>query len=226
MKLQSQKEKNLKIILIVAIAVLLIGLVVFGVILVPDLVDKINSGNGDANTKIEIQEIVISSLPDTEYLVNESFNPTGLTIQVVTGNMDTTYFVEYPDKDLTITGFDSSNVNDALMLTVSYKGFTTTFPVVIKELDKPAPTLTSIRLSDNFCDTYSLDWWTRKGPVFDGVDLICTYSDESEKRIPMDSIYCDPINYDVSGATTVELTFRYTDAGVTVSGSATITITE
>lgn len=220
MKFQTKKQAYINIVLIALVIVLIIGAVVTAVVLLPRESESKDDG------KPKILEIVASDLPKREYYIGESFDATGLVIQVVTDNIDSTYFVKYPNRELIITGFDSSVPNEALPITVTYQGFSLTFPVKIKEVETPAPTLVEIKLSDNFCRSYSLDWWTKKGPIFDGVELICIFSDGSEERIPMDSKYCDKINYDIDGSTTIELTFKYSVAGVLVQGSETVTITE
>lgn len=216
MKLQSNKKRNTIIIISVILAVVVLAAVV-GLILI----------FGDQPEKKNPQDIVgislVSKPSKITYYVGEEFDPAGTKIQVGTHDMAYSSFVEYGS--LTFSGFDSSAPVEEQVITVSYKGFTTTFTVEIKEIPSADPILTSIRLSDNFVSTYTLDWWKVYGPVFDGVDLICTYSDGSEKSVPMSASYCLTINLDVNGATTVEIPVEYSDAGIIATTIITVTIT-
>ena len=71
---------------------------------------------------------------------------------------------------------------------------------------------------------YTLEKWNKNGPSFFGVNLICTYSDGSEKEIQMQSIYCYGIE-DVKSSGTTEFTIKYSEGGIIVETTVTITIT-
>lgn len=217
MKLQSKKNKTIKIVIIVAVAILLIGLVIGGILLFGD--EPVPEQNST-----DIVGISMAAFPNREYFVGYDLDPVGTKIQVLTYDMKYTRFVDHTK--LSFSGFDSSAPVDEQVITVSYMGFSTTFTVKIKEIPSAEPKLQSIRLSDNFVSTYDLNWWKEYGPVFDNVDLICTYTDGSEKRVPMSANYCLSINTDISGPTTVEIPVEYSDAGVLVSTTVIVTITD
>lgn len=203
MKLQNKKKKIIPIIIIAIVTVLIIAAIVAVVII------KNPNGLGKGN---EVTGIVISSIPDNEYFVGERIDLTGLKIQVLTGDPTKTYFVQYPNADLKISGFDSSVANESLPVTVTYKGFSTTFNVKIIDYPPEAPTVVSIRLSDNFYDfTYTVDFWNTYGLIWDGVKLILTYSDGTEKEVPMKSKYCSDVVQRVESAGTTQFYITYPD---------------
>lgn len=216
MRLKKQNNKRIIIIAIIAVVVVL-ALVVGGIFLFS------SSNNGEEPKPDDIIGIEISSRPSlTEYFVGEQFKPEGARVQVMTHDHEKSYFVDHTA--LSFSGFDGSKLGEQV-ITVTYKGFTTTFTVSVKELPPATPTLVSIRLSDNFVSTYTLDWWTEYGPVFDGVNLICTYSDGSEKSVPMSASYCLNINTNINSATTVEIPVQYIDGGIIAETTVEITVT-
>lgn len=216
MKLQNNKKKKTIVIVSVIVAVLVVAAVA-GIIL------SLFKGPDQVDPK-EIQSISLSTPPTkTTYYVGEPFDATGVSVQVKTNDMSYTSFVDYTN--LTFSGFDSSAPAEEQVITVSYKGFTTTFTVTIKEIPSATPTLVSIKLSDNFVSTYTLDWWKEYGPVFDNVDLICTYSDGTEKRVPMSAGYCLEIDTSIDTPTTVDIPVQYIDGGIVAEMTITVTIT-
>ena len=231
MKLQSRKQKNktLMIVIIIAVAILAIVGVVVGVI-----IGTLNSTPGlnpDSNTPEDdstVKKISVSSLPKTEYYVGEEFDWTGLEIQAVTNSMDTSYFVKYPNHELTITGFDSTAAGE-IVVTVKYQEFTTTFKVLIKNYETGNPTLTKIEVQDMFLE-YTVEEWQSWGPSELNAWLLLTYSDGSTKgslqETPLRRGYItgwNPNNVYTPGET--QITITYTEDGVTVSTTVTITIT-
>lgn len=218
MKLQSRKQKTITVVAIVAAVILV--LVVAALLIVPAVIkDSLKTD----------PYIAVSVSPKNEYFVGEKFDPKGLKIQVFTGDNETSYFVSYPNSELKISGFDSSVANESLPLTITYKGMTTTLNVTIKEYPAQNPTLVSIRLSDSFYETpITVLRWNRLGPVRDGVNLVLTYDDGSEKEIPFTADhYPDYDNRPELGqAGTVEFTIAYAEGGVVVRSTVTVTITE
>lgn len=216
MKLVSSKKKKITtLLIIVGVLVLVgIGLLIFSLL-----------GNKTPETPTTIRSISMYSHPKTEYYVGEEFDSTGTIIQVITNKLGEDYFVG--EKELTFSGFDSSVVKDNVVITVTYKEYTTTFSVKIKEIptDSKDPVLTSIRLSDNFVDTYSLNWWNNIGPAFDNVKLVLVYSDGSEKEVPMQSSYCYNLTFGLTSAGTTDFIIKYNDGGVIVETTVTVTIT-
>lgn len=216
MKLRNQRKNNITIVAIVVAVVLV--LVIAGFLIVPAIIKNINKPD---------PYIKVSVSPKNEYFVGEKFDPTGLKIQYVTGDNDTSYYVSYPNSDLKITGFDSSVANKSLPLTITYKGLTTTLNVTIKEYPAANPTLVSIRLSDNFYETpHTLTYWTYLGPRLEGVKLIATYDDGSTKEIPFTAEHYRNVDQSITSAGTTQFTIRYSEGGVTVEETITVTITE
>ncbi len=210
-----KKKSNLSVVIV--IAVLLVVSVSVGLLIWINV-------NKEEDTPV-LQEIVISSLPQRKYYVGDSFDATGLTIQVVTENIDHTYFISYPDPDLIVTGFDSSVANDELPITVSYKGFTATFNVVVKEYAPPVPTLVGIEISDNFQTTYDKDYWNDYGPITKDVKLTLVYSDGTlVDDIALKHKYIYGFTT-VESAGTTQITIKYSDGVTTVELPITITIT-
>lgn len=219
MKLHSNR-KNKIIIAIVAILVLLVVGVTVGVIISKDQENKTITG------------ILLSAPPTkTTYEIGEEFDPTGLKIQVIAGNNKYSPFVKYGEPGLTVSGFDSSKATDSQVITVSYKGFTTTFTVKIKD-NTPPPTLVSIEVRD-LHTTYTVTRWNKNGPSLANAYLILTYSDGSTKgsyeETPLLWDYVEPLS-DVEGAGTTQMVINYTEGegenAVVVSTTVTITITE
>lgn len=214
-----QRRNNTKIILIVIVAVLALAAIGFGIFAV---VSSINAKK-EAEAGKEIQQIIMSSYPDKNiYYVGESFDPKGAKIQVITKASSETSFVDY--NQLTFSGFDSSVPSDKVTITVSYKGFTTTFDVVVRERESLSPTLTSIEVY-NFETTYSLTEWNTYGPNSTGAKIKCIYSDGS---VVEDIVLKDKYIFDVtklSAAGTTQITIKYSDGVTTVELPVTITIT-
>ena len=219
MKLQSQKQKRTTAILIGVGAVVLIAAIVLAIVLLVP-----NNDSGDGEMPLTTMGINIASYPKTTYYVGEDFDTTGIKVQVVMSDQSKTYFVGA--SELTFSGFDNSVATDSLTITVGYKEYTATYEVKIKEKPVEAPILTGIRLDENFSTTDTLQAWNFRGPNFRDVNLICTYSDGTEKSIPMQSNYASGIQRDLTSAGTTSFTIRYSEGGIQVETTVTITITE
>ena len=217
MKLRNKRNNTVLIVAIIAIAVVLLAVV--GILVAPTIINKVNKPD---------PYIAISVSPKNEYFVGETFDPRGLKIQVITGDNETSYFVDYKDPNLKVTGFDSSVPNESLTLTVIYKEMSTTFNVKIKEVPPPPPTLVSIGLSDSFYETpFTLYFWNRFGPTKrEGVNLVLTYSDGSTKEIPLNGEHIFDIDRDLQSAGTTEFTIKYSEGGIVFEETITVTITE
>lgn len=171
-----------------------------------------------------IYGIQVSSLPDkTEYYIGDAFDPTGTKIQIISNKLSSVDFIDY--RQLTFSGFDSSVVSDKVIITVTYQGYTTSFDVKIKEKPAEIPVLTSIRLSDNFKTTYTLSSWLNKGVQVRDVNLICTYSDGTEKSIPMQKSYISGVDKTMTGPCETSFIIRYSEGGVQVETTITVRIT-
>lgn len=214
MKLKSRKNKLLTIVAIALCAVL----VIIGAVLVVSLIKTPSPSKPQ-----DIRNINISALPSkVEYYIGESFDPTGTTIQVITNDMAYTHLIDHTQ--LSFSGFDSSKVAESQLITVSYKGFSTTFTIIIKEFIETDPELEFIEVQ-NFKTTYSLQEWNKHGPDKSGATIKCVYTDGSYIEVPLE--YSQ-----IFGATKVEevgttqVIIKYSDGGVSKEQTVTITITE
>lgn len=225
MKLVSEKQKKKKIIIIVSIIVAVVAIIgTVAAVLATKysyVFDVMNTTTQKAPPTV-ICGISVANTPDQwEYEVGEEFDPRGIRVQVLMNKQSESYYVDYTQ--LEFSGFDSTEANDNLKITVTYRGFETSFTVVIKEALAPEPTLESIRLSDNFNTTYTLAKWNKWGPDFYGVKIICTYSDGTEGEVAIKaSKHCDGINQNLTSAGTTQFTVKYEGFEYTV----TVTITD
>ena len=175
-----------------------------------------------------ILSLTVTTKPKTTYYVGQEFDKTGMRIQVNTDKQATTFFVEADDEKLVISGFDSSAPAENQKITVTYEGVSTSFTVTIKEVPKPKPTLVSIEVVD-LIDTYTVEKWNKNGLNPYGAYLKLTYSDGTVKgsyeETPLLWSYISPLSK-VETPGTTEITVSYIEAGVKVSTTVTITITE
>lgn len=173
MKLQSNNRKRTIVILTVVAVILAVALVIGAVILFKPEQQVDEKG---------IARITLYSLPETTtYYVGSEFDPSGLKVQVITNNTEYSYFADHTE--LTCSGFDSSAVAENQVITVSYKGFTTTFTVQIKEpVSDNTPYLVSIEPKD-LKTTYTLEKWNANGPDYNGASLLLTYSDGKTESV-------------------------------------------
>lgn len=222
MKLVNNKKRRISIIIAIVAAVLVLAAVVA---LIVGIVSKKMVEDEKNNEPAIVLGVVIGVYPKTEYYVGQEFDPTGMMLQVVMSKNEESYTVDHTK--LTFTGFDSSVPNDNLVVTATYKEYSIPFTVQVKEEPETTtkPTLTSIRLSDNFQTTYSLNDWNFYGPIFNNVKIICTYSDGSEKKVTMTKLYCVDLDLDLKSAGTYEMKIRYVKDGVEVFATVPITIT-
>ena len=164
MKLQRKSDKR-KTILLIALGIVLLALVV-------GLAISLLTPNNEEPSTI-VYGIQIASYPyKTEYQVGEKFDPTGAKIQVVTSNNEGTYFVDYTQ--LEFSGFDNTAANDALVITVKYKEYSTTFTV--KGVENPDPNPTNIEVCDMILE-YKLSRWNGPGPSTYGAYVKITRPD-------------------------------------------------
>lgn len=221
MKLQSKKDKNKKILLIAGIAVAVIVVILLALFLLAPEGEILGS-----KQDTDIVRIVVSNSPaKSTYFVGETFDPTGTRIQAITHNSDYTHFVDY--SELTFSGFDSSVANDEVTITVSYKGFTTTFNVKVVELPADDPVITKVEVVD-FQSTYTLDNWNTYGPSAYKAYVVFTYSDGSTygslEETPVKRNYLSGYQK-LSAPGTTELTIKYDKDGIKAETTVTITIT-
>lgn len=216
MKLHASKKKR-KIVILCVVATILIIAAAVGAVLV------INQNSYTEPNGTDITKIMIATNPSkTIYYVGESFDPSGTSIQVLTYNMDYTRFVDHTK--LSFSGFDSSEVNDNVTITVSYKGFSTSFNVKVVPEPDPTPHIANIEIV-GFKTEYTLQEWLDGVRVL-GSKLKLNYDDGSvvEKNIQYSMIY--GYTQEVSAPCTVEITIKYNDEGDLHELPVTITITE
>lgn len=216
MRLKKQNNKRIIIIAIITVVVVL-ALIAGGVLI------YINSQKSPEMKPDDIIGIELSSTPSlTEYFVGEQFKPEGARVQVITHDYEKSYFVDHTA--LSFSGFDGSKLGEQV-ITVTYKGFTTTFTITVKEIASAPPVLTSIRMGDGFSTTYTLDYWNTYGPKVNNTTLVLVYSDGSEVEVGMKRSYCSEIDRNVQSAGTTQFIVTYEDAGIVVSTTVTVTIT-
>ena len=173
MKLKKSKSSPNKAVLFAILGVVLVAAIVLLAIFL------INRNKEDP---IVMQGINVASYPTkSQYYIGEEFDPNGIKIQVLMSEQSATYFVVDHSK-LTFSGFDSSKVNDAVVITVTYEGYSTTFTVKVKEHESATPTLVSIEAKD-IKTSYSMDYWNEFGPDYNNAYLLCTYSDGSTENV-------------------------------------------
>ncbi len=226
MKLQNNKKK--RIIIAVVVAVVLLLVIAVGIAVASFL----NSPYGDVIKQPETNEsgetgIVMASFPKQQYYIGEEFDSTGAKIQVLTETNASTYFVDYTDNGLTFSGFDSSTPGEKV-ITVSYKGFTTTYNVVINQYEGDNPEVTKFEVCNMFTE-YTLSEWNNGGPSAKNAFYKFTYNDGStygsreETPVSRGHIY-GYTKMEAPGTT--EITVKYIVDGVEYSATVTITITE
>lgn len=227
MKIQNSKTKRNKtliIILAIVVAVIVIAALVFGISLL--VKNNPNMGSSNGNHETIVQGIVVNSAPKTEYYVDDEIDLTGLRIQIVTNKVGDLRFVDYPNDEMSVTGYDMSKSGEQV-ITVTYQSFTTTFKINVKEYAAPDPTLVSIEVCD-LIDTYTVEKWNKNGANLYGAYLKLTYSDGTTKgsyeETPLLWDYVEPLQK-VSGAGTTKMVIKYIEGGIEVSTTVTITIT-
>lgn len=212
------------IVIIVVAVVALIAVAVLGISLLGGKGDNGGGIGGNQNTErpTVITGINISIYPKVEYYVGESFDPTGLKVQLVSNNNQASSFVDA--SKLEISGFDSSVPNDAVVITVKYQEFTTQFTVRVKERPEDEPTVVGIKLSDNFQSTYTLqEWNSNNGPYLRGVRIILIYSDGSEETTDANVYtFCMDVERQLDAPGTTQFKVFYQGFETTI----TVTITE
>ena len=188
--------------------------------------DDSNTGDDDVDLDAAPTNIYVVTMPTkTSYYVNEPSNYAGLSIGVMEENSSgfKLSYDEYPE-EFTITGFDSSAPVAEQVITVEYKGYTTTFTIEIKELEQgvklvgisvdPLPNKTVYKLGEALSYT--------------GGRIVCEYSDGTTKtlRFKDDGVQIGGFA-DISAPGEYEITVEYFDnQGGYAKTTFTITMTE
>lgn len=187
-----RNKRNNRILIIAIIAVVVVALATVGIVL----------GVGMTDEGISL----ISTPNDVTYFQYEPFDITGLRVQLDKKN--DAFSKEIDLSEIKITGFDSSKVAKEQVITVSYKGYTTTFKVEIAPL--PEEQASVIRLDIDMDDGYELKTVYEEFEPLDltHMYLILTYSDGTRERIPVTK---DMISgYDNREVTTTPLRVKVT----------------
>lgn len=190
MKIRS--KRNNKALIIAIVAVVVVVLATAGVLFSIGMTDEGIS--------------LISTPNDVIYYQYEPFEITGLRVQLDKKN--DAFSKEIDLADVTITGFDSSKVAKEQVITVSYKGFSTTFKVEIAPL--PAEQASVVRIDLDMDDGYEMKTVYEEFEPLDltHMYLILTYSDGTKERIPVTK---DMISgYDNREVTTTPLRVKVT----------------
>lgn len=237
MKLQSKKQKNLTIAIIALAVIAVVAIVLVIIFALPN--NSTNNPNtpnnpnkpGVMGSPTQIESIMVSTTPDKiEYMVGEAFNPAGASIQVLTKDRDYSYFVNYDE--LEFSGFDSSVANAAVVITVKYKDFTTTFNVKVKEepindSTSTNPNVVKVEVVMMYT-TYTKDRWNSRGPSDLGAYVVLTYADGTVRGSLEETPITRGDMYDiqkVNAPGTTYITVKYIEKGETYEVTVPITIT-
>ena len=179
--------------------------------LVVSVVDK-------ANTEVIVHSINVVNKPKTTYYVGEEFTSANIKVQVVTNQLWSNYFIYSDDENLTFSGFDSSAPAEDQVITVTYKGVSTSYTVdIIEKVEKP--TVVSFEVL-NLRNSYTMERWNKNGLSISGAKLKLTYSDDSTEEIPVKWDYISPLPNEVEPGT---ITITITYSGIVVEVPITIT---
>ena len=168
-----------------------------------------------------IKEIQIARTPDKlTYFCNTPLDTTGLTVYSLTHGGT---FTKLNLEECTITGFDSSVAVEEQVITVTYKGFTDTFIIQIKEEPVGDPVLESIEMGTLPKTAY------KRGEALDvtGGTFICKYSDGTTKTVDLSIKYTSGFMPAMNkGVGEHDITVKYEEGGIVVQTTYKITITQ
>ena len=216
MKLKNQKKQKKTIVISLVIGALLLAIIAGVVILTWPTENPFKDPQ-------EIIGIGISSTPNkTKYYIGEEFDPTGTTIQTDTNDNNYSKFVNH--EQLSFSGFDSSVATDAQVITVTYRGFTTTFTVQILEKPSAPPMLSDIEIV-GFKTDYTMSEWNTKGPQVTGAIVKLIYDDGSVDDTTLLQKAWVYGAVKVQEPCTIDLTIKYNNNGQVFEKVVTITIT-
>lgn len=220
------------IILIAAVAiVLVIAIVITCVIIGANGGFGGNSNNNstggatsDGLKPEEVTGISIATAPNkVEYFVGDAPDYTGLSVTLSSGRGSERRYYDYNPEVFTITGFDSSEVNEALEVTVEVNGYKTSFTVKIQPVPEVGVTLVGITLKSLPTKTnYVL------GDVFDprGGVILAEYSDGTTVEVELQRNNVSGFSYiETPGEHTLIIKY-FDDNGGYAETTLTITVTE
>lgn len=179
-------------------------------------------GNNDDRSEI-ITDLYIATKPNkTVYNVGEEVDYSGLMISIVDLNFVTKY-VSYDNnpEDFKISGFDSSAPMDNQVITVSYKGFKTSFKIDIKPDPNTEVHLVKIELSS----MPRTEGKVEDFPSVKGGIILCTYSDGSTKEVKLTLAHTSGFGK-VTAPGEYTIRVEYKDGEFCETTTYTITVTE
>jgi hypothetical protein len=202
---------------IVITSILVVALLVLATIAIINSVEiaKIEKFNA------QLKEIQIAHNPNKlTYYCDTPFDSTGLMVYSLTNGGA---FTKLDLDDCTITGFDSSAPVEDQVITVTYKGFTATFTVDIKEEQPTIPMLESITMETLPKTEYKVG----EGLNSDGDVFVCTYTDGTTKKVDLinEYVYGFRAAY-LAGVGEYDITVKYSEEGIQVETTYKITISE
>lgn len=218
---ESDNKRKLLIIIAIVLAAVLIVAAVVGIVA---LVKKIKADRLAEQLAAESKQLAgirVMRAPDkTSYYCGEFLDTTGLLVYTINkGNGINQINIDACE----ITGFDSSVATQKQVITVTYKGFTDTFNIEIKEPLSAAPVLESISMQTLPKTEYKL------GEGYDGEGgvILCKYTDGTTKTVELDNDYISGFRAAyVAGVGEYDITVTYTENGIQAQTTYKITITE
>lgn len=122
-----------------------------------------------ANYEVVVLGLNIVNQPKLTYNIGESFDPSGMKVQVETQDYTSDYFLDGNDPRLKFTGFDSTNPAENQVVTITYeeiddegnpKVMASTKVFVTIKSNEPAPELLSVTVKD-LKTTYTVEKWNK-----------------------------------------------------------------
>lgn len=183
-----------------------------------------NSGDATPDIPEEITVMDIAALPNKlTYYVGDDPNYAGLSVYIKSEDLPSSH-IKYEDhpEDFIITGFDSSEPNDELVITVECRGLTDTFTVKILPAPVVGVTLTGITMKVLPKTNYVL------GEAFDPTEgvILAEYSDGTTVEVNLQINNVSGFSYiTTAGEHQIKIKF-FDDNGGYAETYITVTITE
>jgi hypothetical protein len=218
---QSDNKRKIIIVIAIVLAVLIVAAAIVGIVALVKKNKADQLAAQQAEESKQLAGIQIARVPNkTSYYCGEFLDTTGLLVYTINkGNGINQLNVDKCE----ITGFDSSVATKKQVITVTYKGFTDTFNIEIKEPLSAAPVLESISMQTLPKTEYKL------GEGYDGEGgvILCKYTDGTTKTIELDNDYISGFRAAyVAGVGEYDITVTYTENGIQAQTTYKITITE
>lgn len=212
----------------IILAAILSALLIIGIVIAVVVTQQLKNAmeevlSQEANT---ISYITIRTRPDTNFIVGEDPDYTGLTVIVVWGDYSQT--IVGPDA-CTITGFDSSEVAKNQEITVTYQGHSCTYTVNINEPPTEPPTIVGVEMAVMPDKTeYTLEEWLASGMEVAGGKLTIKWSDDTTTETDLLYRYLSGVSkINTPGEHVVTVKYRVNpDDSVYYTTTFTITVTE